>query len=70
MSKFRGRFLKNKGIAISKKDRANGDDAMNTSDFAKITAPGILKDGTSLKTATPSLRHALTEELKRIESDS
>ena len=41
MAKFRGRFLKNKGIAISKKDRANGDDAMNTSDFAKITAPGI-----------------------------
>ena len=70
MAKFRCRFLKNKGIAISKKDRANGDDAMNTSDFAKITAPGILKDGTSLKTATPSLRHALTEELKRIESDS
>ena len=70
MAKFRGRFVKNKGIAISKKDRANGDDAMNTSDFAKITAPGILKDGTSLKTATPSLRHALTEELKRIESDS
>ena len=70
MAKFSGRFLKNKGIAISKKDRANGDDAMNTSDFAKITAPDILKDGTSLKTATPSLRHALTEELKRIESDS
>ena len=70
MAKFRGRFLKNKGIAISKKDRANGDDAINTLDFAKITAPGILKDGTSLKTATPSLRHALTEELKRIESDS
>ena len=70
MAKFRGRFLKNKGIAISKKDRANGDDAMNTSDFAKITAPGILKEGTALKTATPSLRHALTEELKRIESDS
>ena len=70
MAKFRGRFLKNKGIAISKKDRANGDDAMNTSDFAKITAPDILKDGTSLKTATPSLSHALTEELKRIKSDS
>ena len=70
MAKFRGRFLKNKGIAISKKDRANGDDAMNTSDFAKITAPGILKDGSSLKTATPSLRHVLTEELKRIDSDS
>ena len=70
MAKFRGRFLKNKGIAISKKDRANGDDAMNTSDFAKITAPGILKDGTSLKTATPSLRHVLAEDLKRIDSDS
>ena len=70
MAKFRGRFLKNKGIAISKKDRANGDDAMNTSDFAKITAPDILKDGTSLKTATPSLRPVLTEELKRIDSDS
>ena len=70
MAKFRGRFLKNKDIAISKKDRANGDDAMNTSEFAKDAAPEILKDGTSLKTATPSLRHAITEELKRIDSDS
>ena len=70
MAKFRGHFLKNQGIAISKKDRANGDDAMNTSEFAKIASPNILKDGTSLKTATPSLRHALTEELKRIDSDS
>ena len=70
MAKFRGRFLKNKGIAISKKDRANGDDAMNTSEFAKVAAPDILKNNTSLKTATPSLRHAITEELKRIDSDS
>ena len=70
MPKFRGRFLKNKGIRISNTDRANGDDAMNTSEFAKISAPDILKNGTSLKTATPSLRHALTEELKRIDSDS
>ena len=70
MAKFRGRFLKNKGIAISKKDRANGDDAKNTLVFAKVTAPSILENGTDLKTATPSLRHALTEEFKRIDSDS
>ena len=70
MAKFRGRFLKNKGIAISKKDRANGDDAKNTLVFVKVTAPSILENGTDLKTATPSLRHALTEELKRIDSDS
>jgi len=70
MAKFRGRFLKNKGIALSKKDRAIGLDAMSSSEFAKEAAPDILKNGTSLKTATPSLRHALTEELKRIESDS
>ena len=70
MAKFRGRFLKNKGIALSKKDRAIGLDAMSSSGFAKEAAPDILKNGTSLKTATPSLRHALTEELKRIDSDS
>ncbi len=70
MAKFRGRFLKNKGIALSKKDRAIGLDAMSTSEFAKEASPDILKNGTSLKTATPSLRHALTEELKRIDSDS
>ena len=55
MAKFRGRFLKNKGIAISKSDRVNGDDAKNTSEFAKSAAP---------------LRHALIEELKKINSDS
>ncbi len=70
MAKFRGRFLKNKGIALSKKDRAIGLDAMSSSEFAKEAAPDILKNGTSLKTATPSLRHVLTEELKRIDSDS
>ena len=70
MAKFRGRFLKNKGIALSKKDRAIGLYAMSSSEFAKEAAPDILKNGTSLKTATPSLRHALTEELKRIDSDS
>ena len=70
MAKFRGRFLKNKGIALSKKDRAIGLDAMSSSEFAKEASPDILKNGTSLKTATPSLRHALTEELKRIDSDS
>ena len=63
MAKFRGRFLKNKGIALSKKDRAIGLDAMSSSEFAKEAAPDILKNGTSLKTATPSLRHAVTEEL-------
>ena len=70
MAKFRGRFLKNKGIALSKKDRGIGLDAMSTSEFVKEASPDILKNGTSLKTATPSLRHALTEELKRIDSDS
>ena len=70
MAKFRGRFFKNKGIALSKKDRAIGLDAMSSSEFAKEAAPDILKNGTSLKTATPSLRHVLTEELKRIDSDS
>ena len=70
MAKFRGRFLKNKGIALSKKDRAIGLDAISSSEFAKEAAPDILKNGTSLKTATPSLRHVLTEELKRIDSDS
>ena len=70
MAKFRGRFLKNKGIAISKSDRANGDDAKNTSEFAKSVAPEIFENNTSLKTATPSLRHALIEELKKIGSDS
>ena len=70
MAKFRGRFLKNKGIALSKKDRAIGLDAMSSSEFAKEASPDILKNGTSLKTATPSLRHVLTEELKRIDSDS
>ena len=70
MAKFRGRFLKNKGIALSKKDRAIGLDAMSSSEFANEAAPDILKNGTSLKTATPSLRHVLTEELKRIDSDS
>ena len=70
MAKFRGRFLKKKGIAISKKDLAYGLDAKSTAEFAEVAAPDILKDGTSLKTATPSLRHALTEEFKRIDSDS
>ena len=70
MAKFRGRFLKKKGIALSKKERAEGFSAKNTAEFAEVAAPDILKNGSDLKTASPSLRHALTEELKRIESDS
>tara|TARA_B100001057_G_scaffold368693_1_gene372234 strand:+ start:311 stop:523 length:213 start_codon:yes stop_codon:yes gene_type:complete len=70
MAKFRGKFFKKKGIVISKKERADGFSAKNTAEFAEVAAPDILKNGSNLKTASPSLRHALKEEIKRIDSDS
>ena len=70
MAKFRGRFLKKKGIALSKKERAEGFDAKLTAEFVEAAAPDILKSDSDLKTASPSLRHALIEEFKRIDSNS
>ena len=70
MAKFRGKFFKKKGIVISKKERADGFSAKNTAEFAEVAAPDILKNGSNLKTASPSLRHALKEEIKRIDSDN
>ena len=64
MAKFRGRFLKKKGIALSKKERAEGFDAKTTAEFVELSAPDVLKKG------SPSLRHALQQEIKRIDSDS
>ena len=58
MAKFRGRFLKKKGIALSKKMRAEGFDAKTTAEFVELSAPDILKNGSDLKTASLSLRHA------------
>ena len=70
MAKFRGRFLKKKGIALSKKERAEGFDAKNTAEFVELSAPDVLERGSDFKTASPSLRHALQQEIKRIDSDS
>ena len=68
MAKFRGRFLKKKGIALSKKERAEGFSAKNTAEFVEAAAPDILKSDSDLKTASPSLRHALQQEIKRIDN--
>ena len=70
MAKFRGRFLKKKGIALSKKEREQGFNAKITAEFVEASAPDILKNGSDLKTASPSLRHAFQQEFKRIDSDS
>ena len=70
MAKFRGRFLKKKGIALSKKERAEGFNAKLTAEFVEASAPDVLEKGSDLKTASPSLRHALIEEFKRIDSNS
>ena len=70
MAKFRGKFFKKKGIALSKKEREAGFDAKSTAEFIEAAAPEILKSGFDLKTASPSLRYALQQEFKRIESDS
>ena len=70
MAKFRGKFFKKKGIVISKKERAEGFSAKNTAEFVEASAPDILKSDSDLKTASPSLRHALIEEFKRIDSNS
>ena len=70
MAKFRGRFLKKKGIALSKKMRADGFSAKSTAEFVEAAAPDILESGSDLKTASPSLRHSLQQEFKRIDGDS
>ena len=70
MAKFRGRFFKKKSIALSKKERAEGFDAKTTAEFVELSAPDVLKKGSDLKTASPSLRHALQQEIKRIDSNS
>ena len=70
MAKFRGKFFKKKGIVVSKKERAKGFSAKNTAEFVEAAAPDILKSDSDLKTASPSLRHALQQEIKRINSDS
>ena len=70
MAKFRGRFFKKKSIALSKKERAEGFDAKTTAEFVELSAPDVLEKGSDFKTASPSLRHALQQEIKRINSDS
>ena len=70
MAKFRGRFFKKKSIALSKKERAEGFDAKTTAEFVELSAPDVLERGSDLKTASPSLRHALQQEIKRIDSNS
>ena len=70
MAKFRGRFFKKKGIALSKKEREEGFNAKITAEFVEASAPDVLERGSDFKTASPSLRHALQQELKRIDSDS
>ena len=70
MAKFRGKFFKKKGIVISKKERAEGFDAKTTAEFVELSAPDVLEKGSDFKTASPSLRHALQQEIKRIDSNS
>ena len=50
--------------------RAEGFDAKTTAEFVELSAPDVLEKGSDLKTASPSLRHALQQEIKRIDSDS
>ena len=47
-----------------------GFDAKNTAEFVELSAPDVLERGSDLKTASPSLRHALQQEIKRIDSNS
>ena len=47
-----------KGIALSKKMLAEGFNAKLTAEFVESSAPDILKNGSDLKTASLSLRHA------------
>ena len=67
---LRFRKFKSSGISLSKKEIAEGFTAQHYADFAKDAAPHLLETGSDLKTASPALRHALIQELKRIDSNS